>query len=164
MWQEGHTAHLTEQLAEKEVLEILELYAGVYEQLLAVPVIRGKYVVAFLRYRDNGIVFCLLVRRNRKTENEKFAGGYWTSTCEGFIPSTGRGIQGATSQYVHQAFVKRSSGTDVALLPSALGQNFSKMFDITVEDPDKKGEHIFVWQNSWYAFSFCDSYQNTDEP
>ena len=41
MWQEGHTAHLTEQLAEKEVLEILELYAGVYEQLLAVPVVRG---------------------------------------------------------------------------------------------------------------------------
>ncbi|KAI0420715.1 prolyl-tRNA synthetase [Xylaria grammica] len=106
MWQEGHTAHLTEQLAEKEVLEILELYAGVYEQLLAVPVVRG-----------------------RKTENEKFAGGYWTSTCEGFIPSTGRGIQGATSH--------------------ALGQNFSKMFDITVEDPNQKGEKIFVWQNSW---------------
>ncbi|KAI0505990.1 prolyl-tRNA synthetase [Xylaria bambusicola] len=106
MWQEGHTAHLTEELAAKEVLEILELYAGVYEQLLAVPVIRGK-----------------------KTENEKFAGGYWTSTCEGFIPSTGRGIQGATSH--------------------ALGQNFSKMFDITVEDPNQKGEKIFVWQNSW---------------
>lgn len=33
---------------------------------------------------------------------------------------------------------------------SALGQNFSKMFDITVEDPDNKGEKIFVWQNSWY--------------
>lgn len=46
MWQEGHTAHLTEELAAKEVLEILELYAGVYEQLLAVPVVRGKYVVA----------------------------------------------------------------------------------------------------------------------
>lgn len=32
---------------------------------------------------------------------------------------------------------------------SALGQNFSKMFGITVEDPDKKGSHIHVWQNSW---------------
>ncbi|KAK3315081.1 proline-tRNA ligase-like protein [Apodospora peruviana] len=106
LWQEGHTAHLTEELAAEEVLQILELYAGVYEQLLAVPVVRGK-----------------------KTENEKFAGGYWTSTCEGFIPSTGRGIQGATSH--------------------ALGQNFSKMFGITVEDPAKKGEHIHVWQNSW---------------
>ncbi|KAF6805123.1 prolyl-trna synthetase, partial [Colletotrichum sojae] len=106
LWQEGHTAHLTEELAGKEVLEILELYAGVYEQLLAVPVVRGK-----------------------KTENEKFAGGYYTTTVEGYIPSNGRGIQGATSH--------------------CLGQNFSKMFDITVEDPEKKGEKIHVWQNSW---------------
>jgi prolyl-tRNA synthetase len=80
LWQEGHTAHLTEQLAATEVLEILELYAGVYEQLLAVPVVRGK-----------------------KTENEKFAGGYWTSTCEAYIPTNGRGIQGATSQYAYRA-------------------------------------------------------------
>ncbi|RFU76548.1 proline--trna ligase [Trichoderma arundinaceum] len=106
LWQEGHTAHLTEELAGKEVLEILELYAGVYEQLLAVPVVRG-----------------------RKTENEKFAGGYYTTTVEGYIPSNGRGIQGATSH--------------------CLGQNFSKMFDITVEDPANKGSHIHVWQNSW---------------
>ncbi|KAK6948611.1 hypothetical protein Daesc_010381 [Daldinia eschscholtzii] len=106
LWQEGHTAHLTEELAGKEVLEILELYAGVYEQLLAVPVVRG-----------------------RKTENEKFAGGYYTTTVEGYIPSNGRGIQGATSH--------------------CLGQNFSKMFDITVEDPNEKGKHINVWQNSW---------------
>ncbi|KAF2869764.1 prolyl-tRNA synthetase [Massariosphaeria phaeospora] len=104
LWQEGHTAHLTEALAHEEVLQILELYAGVYEQLLAVPVVRGK-----------------------KTENEKFAGGYWTSTCEAYIPTNGRGIQGATSH--------------------ALGQNFSKMFEITVEDPEKN--RVNVWQNSW---------------
>ncbi|ETS83206.1 proline--tRNA ligase [Pestalotiopsis fici W106-1] len=106
LWQEGHTAHLTEKLAGEEVLEILELYAGVYEQLLAVPVVRGT-----------------------KTENEKFAGGYYTTTVEGYIPSNGRGIQGATSH--------------------CLGQNFSKMFDITVEDPAEKGKHLNVWQNSW---------------
>lgn len=110
LWQEGHTAHLTEELAGEEVLQILELYAGVYEELLAVPVVRG-----------------------RKTEKEKFAGGYYTTTVEGYIPSNGRGIQGATSH--------------------CLGQNFSKMFDITVEDPaPKAGEgakHIHVWQNSW---------------
>ncbi|KAI9851339.1 MAG: ribose-phosphate pyrophosphokinase 1 [Thelocarpon superellum] len=109
-WQEGHTAHLTEAGAGQEVREILELYAGVYEQLLAVPVIRGK-----------------------KTEKEKFAGGLYTTTVEGYIPTTGRGIQGATSH--------------------CLGQNFSKMFDITVEDPSaKEGEKkdpLYVWQNSW---------------
>ncbi|KAL2262271.1 hypothetical protein VTK26DRAFT_1953 [Humicola hyalothermophila] len=106
LWQEGHTAHLTEKLAGEEVLQILELYAGIYEQLLAVPVVRG-----------------------RKTEAEKFAGGYYTTTVEGYIPSNGRGIQGATSH--------------------CLGQNFSKMFDITVEDPNEKGKHLHVWQNSW---------------
>ncbi|KAJ9194042.1 hypothetical protein DTO166G4_4275 [Paecilomyces variotii] len=106
LWQEGHTAHLTEELAAKEVLEILDLYAAVYNELLAVPVVRGK-----------------------KTENEKFAGALWTSTCESYIPANGRGIQGATSH--------------------ALGQNFSKMFDISVEDPEKKQDKIHVWQNSW---------------
>lgn len=75
LWQEGHTAHLTEELASKEVLEILEIYAAIFEKLLAVPVVRGK-----------------------KTEAEKFAGASWTSTCEAFVPANGRGIQGATSQ------------------------------------------------------------------
>ncbi|KAI1816182.1 proline-tRNA ligase-like protein [Poronia punctata] len=106
LWQEGHTAHLNEESSAKEVREILELYAGIYEELLAVPVVRGK-----------------------KTENEKFAGGAWTTTVEGYIPTNGRGIQGGTSH--------------------CLGQNFSKMFDITVEDPNKKGEKLYVWQNSW---------------
>lgn len=110
LWQEGHTAHLTEELAGEEVLQILELYARVYEELLAVPVVRG-----------------------RKTEKEKFAGGYYTTTVEGYIPSNGRGIQGGTSH--------------------CLGQNFSRMFDITVEDPfPKAGEKpgkLHVWQNSW---------------
>jgi len=110
LWQEGHTAHLTEEEAGKEVLEILDHYAAVYEQLLAVPVIRG-----------------------RKTDKEKFAGGLYTTTVEGYIPTTGRGIQGGTSH--------------------CLGQNFSKMFGITVEDPtakaDEKKEPLLVWQNSW---------------
>ncbi|EPS43308.1 hypothetical protein H072_2705 [Dactylellina haptotyla CBS 200.50] len=110
LWQEGHTAHLTFEDANSEVLQILDFYAGVYEQLLAVPVIKGK-----------------------KTDKERFAGGLFTTTCEGYIPATGRGIQGATSH--------------------CLGQNFSKMFGITVEDPfAKEGEgkeKLFVWQNSW---------------
>jgi prolyl-tRNA synthetase len=67
-----------------------------------------------------------------KSENEKFAGGLFTTTVEGFIPTTGRGIQAATSH--------------------CLGQNFSKMFDIEVEDPASTGEtksKLHVWQNSW---------------
>lgn len=107
LWQEGHTAHLTVEDAKEEVLNILDFYAGVYEELLAVPVVKGK-----------------------KTEKEKFAGGEFTTTCEGYIPQTGRGIQGATSHH--------------------LGQNFSKMFNVCVENP-LGSEHpkLFVYQNSW---------------
>lgn len=110
LWQEGHTAHLTEEAAGIEVRQILDYYAAVYEDLLAVPVVKGT-----------------------KTDNEKFAGAYYTTTIEGFIPSVGRGIQAGTSH--------------------CLGQHFSKMFNITVEDPSaKEGEKkppINVWQNSW---------------
>ena len=106
LWQEGHTAHISEKEAMTEVYQILDLYARVYQDLLAVPVVKGQ-----------------------KTENEKFAGGLRTTTVEGFIPTTGRGIQGGTSH--------------------CLGQNFSKMFDISVEDPERGNEKLFVWQNSW---------------
>jgi prolyl-tRNA synthetase len=91
-------------------LQILELYRRVYEELLAVPVIPGI-----------------------KSEKEKFAGGLYTTTVEGFIPTSGRGIQAATSH--------------------CLGQNFSRpeMFNIFVEDPnDTIGQgKTYVWQNSW---------------
>ncbi|CAK42588.1 hypothetical protein CBS63078_9546 [Aspergillus niger] len=112
LWQEGHTAHLTKEGAHEEVMTILDLYARIYEELLAVPVVKGQ-----------------------KTEKEKFAGGLYTTTVEGYIPATGRGIQGGTSH--------------------GLGQNFSKMFGITVEDPTAKSDDkekaapLHVWQNSW---------------
>ncbi|VDC07473.1 unnamed protein product [Peniophora sp. CBMAI 1063] len=108
LWQEGHTAHMTKPEADTEVRQILDLYRRVYEDLLAVPVIPGV-----------------------KSEKEKFAGGLYTTTVEGFVPTSGRGIQGATSH--------------------CLGQNFSRpeMFNIFVEDPDNGGKPAYVWQNSW---------------
>lgn len=83
LWQEGHTAFATKQEADDEVQEILELYRGVYEDLLAVPVIKGV-----------------------KSSKEKFAGALYTTTVEAFIPQTGRGIQGATSHCLGQNFSK----------------------------------------------------------
>ncbi|CDI79387.1 prolyl-tRNA synthetase, putative [Eimeria acervulina] len=121
LWQEGHTAHATEEEAFALVLDILELYRQWYEDYLAVPVIKGE-----------------------KSENEKFAGGKMTTTIEGIIPETGRGIQAATSHL--------------------LGQNFSKMFGIEFEDAclsviaasscwlvavDEKGAKQLVHQTSW---------------
>ncbi|KRX12921.1 Bifunctional glutamate/proline--tRNA ligase, partial [Trichinella nelsoni] len=105
LWQEGHTAHANKDEAVKEVYDILDLYARVYEELLAVPVIKG-----------------------RKTDKEKFAGADFTTTIEAYIPTSGRGIQAATSHH--------------------LGQNFSKMFDIVYEHPEtQKKENVY--QNSW---------------
>jgi prolyl-tRNA synthetase len=83
LWQEGHTAHATKDEADTEVLQILDLYARVYEELLAVPVIKG-----------------------RKSEKEKFAGGLYTTTVEAFVPCAGRAIQGATSHCLGQSFAK----------------------------------------------------------
>ncbi|EJD75277.1 prolyl-tRNA synthetase [Loa loa] len=105
LWQEGHTAFQTKTEAEDEVFKILDLYAQIYTDLLAIPVIKG-----------------------RKTEKEKFAGGEFTTTVEAYVPINGRGIQGATSHH--------------------LGQNFSKMFNISFEDPNGSGK-VHVWQNSW---------------
>lgn len=104
LWQEGHTAFATREEADREVLQILDLYRNVYEDLLAVPVIKG-----------------------RKSDKEKFAGGLYTTTIEGFIPGNGRAIQAATSH--------------------CLGQNFSKMFKIEFDAGDAGMQ--YVWQNSW---------------
>ncbi|KAJ2159463.1 hypothetical protein GGF46_003007 [Coemansia sp. RSA 552] len=109
LWQEGHCAYMNKEQAMNEVVDILALYRRVYEELLAVPVIEGE-----------------------KSEKEKFAGGVTTTTVEGFIPETGRGIQGGTSHY--------------------LGQNFSKMFNVVVEDPNAAGTDApkhHVHQASW---------------
>ena len=48
LWQEGHTAFETREEAVTEVLQILDLYAGIYQQLLAVPVcqVRARPVCA----------------------------------------------------------------------------------------------------------------------
>uniref|UniRef100_A0A2H1WFZ5 Bifunctional glutamate/proline--tRNA ligase n=2 Tax=Spodoptera frugiperda TaxID=7108 RepID=A0A2H1WFZ5_SPOFR len=83
LWQEGHTAFRLQEEAAEEVLQILDLYARVYEELMAIPVIKG-----------------------RKTEKEKFAGGDYTTTVEAYIPASGRAIQGATSHHLGQNFSK----------------------------------------------------------
>lgn len=106
LWQEGHSAFSNRAEAIEEVELILEFYASVYEDLLAIPVVRG-----------------------RKSEKEKFPGADFTLTVEGYISTNGRGIQGGTSHH--------------------LGQNFSKMFDISFQDPNDSTKKEFAYQNSW---------------
>ncbi|MFW5704217.1 MAG: proline--tRNA ligase [Nanoarchaeota archaeon] len=82
LWQEGHTVHETKQEADKEVLQVLDFYAQIYEDLLAIPVNKG-----------------------RKSVGEKFAGADYTTTIETFLVD-GKAIQGATSHHLGQNFAK----------------------------------------------------------
>ncbi|ORM40612.1 Proline--tRNA ligase [Babesia sp. Xinjiang] len=83
LWQEGHTAHRSEEEAMETVLTILKLYQRFYEEYLAVPVIPGE-----------------------KSIEERFAGGKNTTTIEAYIPGSGRGIQAATSHLLGTNFAK----------------------------------------------------------
>ncbi len=82
LWQEGHTAFATKEEAEKDVMDALDNYASVYEDLLAIPVTKG-----------------------RKSIGEKFAGAEYTTTIECIAPD-GKSIQAATSHHLGQHFAK----------------------------------------------------------
>ena len=82
LWQEGHTVHATEQEAEKEVMDILDIYSQLVEEQLAIPVLVG-----------------------RKTEREKFKGAVYTTTLEAMMPD-GKAIQMGTSHHLGQKFSK----------------------------------------------------------
>lgn len=83
LWQEGHTAHATEQEAEEETLRILhEVYADFAEKVMAIPVLRG-----------------------RKTEKEKFAGALRTYAIEAMMQD-GRALQAGTSHNLGQNFAR----------------------------------------------------------
>jgi prolyl-tRNA synthetase len=81
LWQEGHTAHETEEEAVAETLTILhDVYADTIENVLAIPVVRG-----------------------RKSESERFPGAVDTYTLEALMRD-GKALQAATSHYLGQGF------------------------------------------------------------
>ena len=82
LWQEGHTAHATEEEAEEETMQMLGVYKEFAENVLAIPVICGK-----------------------KTEKEKFAGAVATYGMEAMMKD-GKSLQSGTSHYLGQNFAK----------------------------------------------------------
>ena len=82
LWQEGHTAHATEQEALEESLRMLDVYREVTEDVLAVPVYSG-----------------------RKTANERFPGAVETFTIEGLMRDR-KALQCGTSHFLGQNFAK----------------------------------------------------------
>ena len=82
LWQEGHTAHETEAEAHEETMKMLDVYADVVENILAVPVLKGA-----------------------KTESEKFPGAVTTYCIEGLMQD-GKALQMGTSHDLGQNFSK----------------------------------------------------------
>ena len=82
LWQEGHTAHETDEEAEKETLKILDIYQKLSEDHLAMPVLTGI-----------------------KTDSEKFAGAEKTYSIEAMMGDK-RALQAGTSHNLGQNFAK----------------------------------------------------------
>ena len=82
LWQEGHTAHATEQEAVEEARLILDVYARFAEEWLAMPVIKGL-----------------------KSENERFAGAVDTYCIEALMQD-GKALQAGTSHFLGQNFAR----------------------------------------------------------
>ena len=82
LWQEGHTAHATEEEAVAEAQKMLNVYADFAENYMAVPVIKGV-----------------------KSETERFAGAKDTYTIEAMMQD-GKALQSGTSHFLGQNFAK----------------------------------------------------------
>jgi prolyl-tRNA synthetase len=82
LWQEGHTAHATAEEAQERTIQMLDVYADFYEEVLAIPVIKG-----------------------RKTDKEKFAGAEATYSVEAMMHD-GKALQSATSHNFGDGFAK----------------------------------------------------------
>src|SRR5215467_3995008 len=84
LWQEGHTAHATEQEAVEETMKMLGVYAEFAEGSMAIPVIQGE-----------------------KTEGERFPGAVRTYCIEAMMQDH-KALQAGTSHFLGQNFAKAS--------------------------------------------------------
>lgn len=82
LWQEGHTAHATQEEAIAEAEQMLQVYADFVENFMAIPVIKGV-----------------------KSENERFAGAVDTYCIEALMQD-GKALQAGTSHFLGQNFAK----------------------------------------------------------
>ena len=82
LWQEGHTAHATEQEAVEETERMLGVYATFAEEWIGLPVIKGL-----------------------KSPNERFAGAVETYCIEALMQD-GKALQAGTSHFLGQNFAK----------------------------------------------------------
>jgi prolyl-tRNA synthetase len=85
LWQEGHTAHASEQEAMEETMKMLDVYTSFVQDVLAMPVIKGE-----------------------KSEGERFPGAVRTYCIEAMMQDR-KALQAGTSHYLGQNFAKASN-------------------------------------------------------
>ena len=138
--QEGHTAHATREEAVETARQMLDVYADVCRDVLAMPVVKGV-----------------------KSPTERFAGADDTFTIEAPPPAAAKPPDPPLTHRAHppprrlachppprrlacQALMQNGwalqSGTS-----HFLGQNFAKAFDVTFSDDANQQQH--VWATSW---------------
>jgi prolyl-tRNA synthetase len=84
LWQEGHTAHATEEEAREETMRMLSVYEEFVHNTLAIPIIKGE-----------------------KTPSERFPGAVNTYTIEAMMQDR-KALQSGTSHFLGQNFAKAS--------------------------------------------------------
>ncbi|MDO4695846.1 proline--tRNA ligase [Porphyromonas sp.] len=82
LWQEGHTAHASEQEALEEAERMLHVYGDFAQNYMAMPVVKGV-----------------------KSASERFAGAVDTYTIEALMQD-GKALQSGTSHFLGQNFAK----------------------------------------------------------
>jgi len=103
LWQEGHCVYTSAEENEEAVMNFLRMYESFFNNTLAIAPIFGK-----------------------KSEKEKFAGAFYTTTGEALLPG-GRALQVCTSHN--------------------LGTNFSRAYEIQFLGKD--GKQHYPYQTSW---------------
>ncbi|MBL8796139.1 MAG: proline--tRNA ligase, partial [Planctomycetia bacterium] len=82
LWQEGHTAHATQQEAEEETLRMVNVYRKFAEEWMAMPVLVGP-----------------------KSDGQKFPGAVYTLCIEAMMQDK-KALQAGTSHFLGQNFAK----------------------------------------------------------
>jgi prolyl-tRNA synthetase len=82
LWQEGHTAHATQQEAEDETRRMVDVYREFAEEWMAMPVLVGP-----------------------KSQGQKFPGAVYTLCIEGMMQDK-KALQAGTSHFLGQKFAK----------------------------------------------------------
>lgn len=145
LWQEGHTAHVSEEEAWKETRLMLDVYAEFAKEFLAIPVIKGE-----------------------KTDSERFPGAISTLCIESMMQDK-KALQTGTSHFLGQNFAKASNikfqsqdGTEEYAWTTSWGVSTRLIGALIMAHSDDNG-FVIPPRISPAQIAFIPIYRNDDE-